>query len=208
MSKQARTSSLLFSSKPYECAMPWPEECFCQAGDNGIVFTESTVGDALESPVDFVHAALDGGGKPHYHTAFFEAFPEINGVGTFLRGEGATIVDAEASAWEQYQKLSVCPGHEFEARGYTNGAGFCKHCGMFASNVIEPTDPCRKCGKPTWYGLDNEGRRWCERCAKEMPDELKTEARKRHEKMLRSMKEWEARIKEFDTQEAQHEIPE
>jgi len=195
MSKLARMSSLS-SSQPYECACAWPEECFCQAGDNGIVLTESTVEDALV------------GEMKHYHTAFFEAFPEIGGVGTFIRGEGATIIDAEASAWEQYQKLSVCPGHEFEARGYTNGAGFCKHCGMFASNVIEPTDPCRKCGKPTWYGLDNEGRRWCERCAKEMPDELKTEARKRHEKMLRSMKEWEARIKEFDTQEAQHEIPE
>ena len=47
---------------------PWPADCYVQGGDRGVVLTE------------------DGS----YWTAFVEAFP-----GTFIRGEGVTIADAE-----------------------------------------------------------------------------------------------------------------
>lgn len=67
---------------------------------------------------------------------FFEAFP----VGTFIRGEGETIEDAERSAFAQYQRDVSCrhlwgrhrPGHGT----YLNGAAFCRKCGGFRSRMF------------------------------------------------------------------------
>jgi len=64
---------------------------------------------------------------------FFEAFP----AGTFIRGEGASIAEAEQKAFEQYQRDIACdhiwgrrrPG----GQTYTNGAGWCRKCGGFRS---------------------------------------------------------------------------
>lgn len=89
----------------------WPEDCFLQGGSHGLVFRRG-----------------DGG---NYRTAFVEASPRD--PDTFIRGEGATVAEAETAAWAKYQQYLACPGHEFEPRNYTNGAGFCKHCSMFAS---------------------------------------------------------------------------
>ena len=113
--------------------------------------------EALSDPA----AALDvlAGRKKHYRTAFFEAFPR--NPNTFIRGEGKTIAEAESQAWEEYQRVAACPGHEFEARGYENGGGLCKHCGMFGSKVIAPIHPCPSCGVLNWYSKDALGRFWC-----------------------------------------------
>ncbi|KQO98779.1 hypothetical protein ASF30_12005 [Leifsonia sp. Leaf264] len=101
-----------------------------QGGGHGIVFRR------------------DGGSA--YNTAFVEAFPE----GTFIRGEGATIEEAEDAAWAKYQQYVSCPTHEWEPRGYVNGAGFCKHCNQFGSKVFTPEQlglHCHVCGIPTYW---------------------------------------------------------
>ncbi len=73
-----------------------------------------------------------------YTTAFFEAFP--HNPDTFIRGEGRTVPEAEQDAWNKFQRIRACPGHEFERRGYTNGCGFCKHCNMSSSKAFEPLE--------------------------------------------------------------------
>lgn len=114
--KQAKISAFSKTSKClYDCQYEWTKDCFTQCGDSGIVFSKE--------------------GNP-YKTAFFEAFPQS--PKTFIRGEGNTIEDAEKDAWQQYAKHIKCDNHEFQRRGYRNGAGFCKHCGLFKSNAFEP----------------------------------------------------------------------
>lgn len=123
---------------------PWPNGCYIQGGSSGLVL------------------ARDGN---HYTTAFVEAFPR--NPDTFIRGEGATVADAEDAAWAKYQSYLACPGHEYEARGYTNGAGFCRHCSMFASDVFTAEQLgqyCAVCQTPTkrqsaggaWYCQTHE----------------------------------------------------
>lgn len=110
---------------------PWPEDIEClQGGGDGVVF---------------------GGKEGSYRTAFVEASDKRFG---FIRGEGATVALAEDAAWAKAQKAMGCPGHEYEARGYTNGCGFCKHCGRFATKVFtlaEVGSLCAACGEPTDY---------------------------------------------------------
>jgi hypothetical protein len=96
-----------------KCA--WPDDCYVQWGDTGVVFRRKEHGGS-------------------YETAFFEAFPGD----TFIRGEGKTVAEAEAHAFAQFIRFSACSGHDFERRNYTNGAGFCKHCGMFKGKAFEP----------------------------------------------------------------------
>lgn len=133
----------------YECKKEWDEDCFVQCGDSGVVISK------------------DG----NYKTAFFEAFPK--NPKTFIRGEGETIEEAEEKAWEQLQRYKSCTNHEFERRGYTNGAGFCKHCGLFVSNCFKPSSSCKICGKPT-YWISNKNKEWyCKEHADLMPyDEM------------------------------------
>lgn len=82
----------------------WPADCFVQWGGDGVVISN----DSART------------------TAFFEAFPE--GLG-FIRGEGATVKEAEEAAFTKYLRQSACPGHEWSRRHYTNGYAFCRHCG-------------------------------------------------------------------------------
>lgn len=98
----------------------WPEDCYVQWGGQGVVLAKKESGGC-------------------YYTAFFEAFPK--NPKTFIRGEGATVAEAEQSAFQKFKRYLACPGHEFERRGYTNGAGFCKHCSLFKSNAFEPIPP-------------------------------------------------------------------
>ena len=142
MVKLAKRSMLSSTREPYVCAFAWPEDCFVQCGDNGFVFTQKGgMQAALSDPVAAKQAvdAILGLTPPeeapdHYRTAFFEAAPKS--PDTFIRGEGTTIEDAEKDAWDQWQRVRGCPGHEYETRGYTNGAGFCRHCGLFSSGVF------------------------------------------------------------------------
>lgn len=101
-----------------ECA--WPERAYVQWGDNGVVGTN----------------------KGTYRTAFFEVLPSH--PSTFIRGEGSTIQEAEQSAWAKWERIIACERHEMERKGYTNGMGFCVHCGLslsgaFAEIPQEPT---------------------------------------------------------------------
>lgn len=71
-------------------------------------------------------------------TPFFEAFMP----GTFIRGEGATIAEAEAQAFDEYERQGVC-AHQWGRRRpgrqlYTNGAGWCRRCGAFRSAMFPP----------------------------------------------------------------------
>lgn len=148
------SSAAPFTDSKWACKKPWPDDCFVQCGDGGIVFVENAVPDE----------------EPIYETAFFEAFPR--NPNTFIRGEGATIEEAEASAWNKFEKYCACPGHEFERRNYKNGAGFCKHCNMFGSKAFEPIRyPCAKCGASTCFMHDKDGDAWCRQCWREMPEE-------------------------------------
>lgn len=125
----------------YDSVYDW--SCFCQGGDNGVVFSK----------------------KGNYNTAFFEAFPDDPKC--FLRGEGKNIQEAEQAAWNKYQKILVC-NHEMERRGRTDGYAYCKHC-SYASTVFEPLTKCCKCGVPTAYASDYRGKHYCKKHSRVMP---------------------------------------
>lgn len=68
---------------------------------------------------------------------FFEAFIP----GTFIRGDGATIEEAEAKAFAQYSQEGSCDhlwGRQ-RPKGdlYKNGAGWCRKCGAFRSKMFQ-----------------------------------------------------------------------
>lgn len=103
---------------------PWPDDIYIQGGHWGVSISRDP--DAPRG----VGVKNTG--------AFFEAFP-----GTFLRGVGDTLADAEDKAWTAYQAMLACPaaaqGHgPFEARGYRNGAGYCTGCGTWFAGVLVP----------------------------------------------------------------------
>lgn len=125
---------------------PWPADAFLQGGKTGLVLRR------------------DGSA---YTTAFVEAFVD----NSFIRGEGDTVTEAESHAWAQYETFTACattePGHSYETRGYTNGAGFCAKCGHFRPNVFtaeELGQHCVTCGTATmwsragndWYCQDHQ----------------------------------------------------
>jgi len=141
-------------SAPYTPSCAWPEDCYVQWGGSGVVLSQ----------------------KGSYRTAFFESFPKS--PDTFIRGEGATVKEAEEKAFQKFEKISNCQGHEFERRKYTSGAAICKHCGLFMSDVFEPSTKCIKCGKPTNWTTDKTGDWWCEECDKTMPEEMFSDLRK------------------------------
>jgi hypothetical protein len=110
----------------HDAQHPWPEDTFLQGGARGVVLSSTG----------------------NYRTAFVEAFPTR--PRTFIRGEGATVPEAENEAWARWQTITSCPAHPdhgpFEARGYTNGSGFCARCGSWFSRVLpeQPTPPDRQ----------------------------------------------------------------
>lgn len=117
MSKFASKSN----GSKHECQYEWPENCSVQCGDSGIVIGNGTA----------------------RRTAFFEAFPKE--PKTFIRGEGQTVIDAELSAWNKYQKILNCVNHEFER--YKGEIGKCKHCQLTLINYFDPEHVCVTCGK-------------------------------------------------------------
>jgi hypothetical protein len=91
--------------------------------------------------------------KGGYRTAFFEAFPNIDGYDTFIRGEGETIREAEINAFKKYQVYLSCPGHKFErlhrGKHRSDGYGTCAVCNLSSSRAFEPETKCYICQKPT-----------------------------------------------------------
>jgi hypothetical protein len=105
----------------YDCLQSWPDNCYLQCGGSGIVFKKDTA----------------------YTTAFFEAFPR--NPNTFIRGEGKDIEEAELNAWNKYQKIINCVGHELKR---TNGEnGICVHCNMSQIHSFPPEHSCSVCNK-------------------------------------------------------------
>ena len=126
--------------------------------------------DDLKNPAELLSQVV-APTKPHYITAFFEAFPK--NPKTFIRGEGKDVVEAEANTWKKLQKYLACSGHEFERREYKNGVGFCKYCGLFNSSAFDPLTLCVLCKKPTYYSNDKQGNWYCEQHKKQNPDRIK-----------------------------------
>jgi len=158
--------------EPYGCKKDWPEDCFVQCGGRGIVLPAKSFDKVFASDEPLKVLAESASNPEAYTTAFFEAFPKS--PNTFIRGEGKTIEEAEAQAWVKFEKVRECEEHEFETRGYTNGAGFCKHCNMFETDVFEPTEECCICSKKTYYTQDNENNWYCKDCRDKIPQENKT----------------------------------
>lgn len=101
---------------------PWPADCYIQGGGSGLVFSSSG----------------------SYNTAFVEAFPR--NPNTFIRGEGATVEEADDAAWAKFERYLACPEHMFSAGSYRNGCGTCTRCGMFGSMVFTAEQLGRFCG--------------------------------------------------------------
>lgn len=111
----------------------------------------------FDSPHDYGTIMVQGGeggyvfvrNGENYTTAFVECFPE----GSFIRGEGATVVEADDACWAKLQSYTGCE-HQWEVRGYRNGGGICKHCGQFGSKAFTPEQlglACTVCGVPTYH---------------------------------------------------------
>ena len=114
----------------YTLRHPWPPNCTVQGSGHGLVISKAG----------------------NYQTAFVEAFP--SDPSTFLRGEGATMEAAEDACWAKFERITACDhAAGYETRGYRNGAGFCKGCGMFASAVFDLAEigaVCKVCGEGYW----------------------------------------------------------
>lgn len=118
------------ANDPWRPTQGWPDTCYVQWGGSGIVL----------------------GQNAGYRTAFFEAFPK-DGTAGFIRGEGKTIDDAEASAFRQWSLAFQCltsGGHLWSRTRrtktkegvirtdtYTNGGCFCRKCHAFET-VMKP----------------------------------------------------------------------
>lgn len=102
----------------------WGQDCPVQWGGGGVVMSA----------------------KGGYRTAFFEAFPKT-GSG-FIRGEGATVPEAEKAALRKRRREMACPAHVLGRRGYTNGVGFCLRCGAYFSRAFSPVTRLGMARKP------------------------------------------------------------
>lgn len=96
----------------YVPSCAWPEKCYVQWGGTGLVLGETS-----------------------YRTAFFEAFPG-DGAGSYIRGEGKSIAEAEQKAFARYLRESGC-AHRWGRRDYLNGGAICYGCKAFKT-VFKP----------------------------------------------------------------------
>ena len=177
-----------------EARHPWPDNCFIQGGD-GIVLAKGGMEAAFTDPAKAQEAIAAGLGLVNpagsYRTCFFEAFPRS--PDTFLRGEGASLAEAEDACWRKWQAVLACPGHDYERRNYRSGAGICRHCGMFCSSAFATTlDPCVVCGEDrarSSGGPDRHGRWRCKRCFPAIPEDDKSYIHKQMDSMKITMKD-------------------
>ena len=140
-----------------------------QWGESGLVLKKGSLGKVLEAddPLHELHDEIVDEGT--YTTAFFEVFPE--NPNTFIRGEGVDLDAAEKQAYDNLQKYLACSEHEFERRDYENGAGFCKHCGLFKSEAFDPLTKCVICDTPTYYFFSKTNKPYCEEHKDDCPDD-------------------------------------
>lgn len=122
-------------------------------------------------------------------TPFFEAFVP----GTFLRGEGATIAEAENRAFQRYRFEQGCehrwgrkrPGGQM----YVNGAGWCQRCCAFRSEMFKPIvelgahrRPLSRMEADHLHSVEND-HEMNDRMAERYPERV--EIRARHARLLR-----------------------
>ncbi|WP_371793098.1 hypothetical protein OG285_32735 [Streptomyces sp. NBC_01471] len=131
------------SQGPCEVRHPWPAETAVCAVSGVVLIRNAKEGE-----------------RTSYTMLFMEVYPP---EAAFIRGEGATPEACEDTAWAKYQRALNCSdgsgSHNWEARGYRNGAGFCSRCGTFGSQIItsEQLDQfCRVCGTGTTYHRDTD----------------------------------------------------
>ncbi|MFB7919526.1 hypothetical protein [Streptomyces sp. NPDC056061] len=117
---------------------PWPDETGVSAGAGVVFRRDPKPGEAAS-----------------YTTLFMEVYPP---GAAFIRGEGTTPQECEDNAWTQYQLALNCTNgsscHDWEARGYRNGVGFCSRCDTFGSRVFSGEQLgqfCRVCNVGTTY---------------------------------------------------------
>lgn len=133
------------SQGTYETQHPWPAETTVSAG-KGIVFARNTKEDEPTS----------------YGTLFMEVYPP---GAAFIRGEGDSPESCENAAWAKYQLAINCSdgsgNHDWEARNYQNGAGFCSRCNTFGSKVFtgeQLGQLCKICGIGTTHHWDKDAK--------------------------------------------------
>lgn len=158
-----KTARRSFNKEPYNCLKPWPEDCFCQCGGNGVVFTDnSSMSELLTNPKDqqeAIKAVLgEESKKTHYKTAFFEAFPK--NPSCFIRGEGKTIEEAEEKAFIKWEKILNCQNHQWDRKGRTDGYCFCTLCPL-SGTFLEPLTKCEICLVPTSKYTDKDDKHYC-----------------------------------------------
>ena len=94
-------------------------------------------------------------------SAFIEAFPDVNGIGTFLRADAPTVREAEAYAYSQYQKRMACEEHQWtrdiDGRHRTDGYAKCTKCGLQGKALV-PETVCVVCETPTSHNSLGEYR--------------------------------------------------
>lgn len=160
MSEKKKFAKQSLARDSYECKKPWPENCFVQCGGNGIVITGESIDESMKDPLGTL-ATLAGADtkKKHYRTAFFETFPR--NPKCFIRGEGATIEEAENEAFEKFEKIVSCQAHEYDRRGREDGYAYCAKC-PYSGMVLAPLTSCATCGKPAHYNQDLQNRWYCQ----------------------------------------------
>ena len=169
MLKTARNSS---SKTPYQCKQNWEENCFCQCGGEGIVFTgKDSLEKAFEEPQKTIKTVLgEKTDQDHYRTAFFEAFPRSPSC--YLRGEGKSIEEAELNAWNKYQKILSCKTHDWNRRDRVDGYCFCTKCPL-SGTFLEPLTKCEVCKIPTTGQTNKDDKHYClDHYFKLVPDEV------------------------------------
>lgn len=105
----------------YSIACPWPDDCYVQWGTKGIV--------GLVGKPDGVYSV----------PGFFEAFPSGGDSGSFIRGEGLTIEEAERNAFAKFERHRECPHNQWR-RMYPdtphNKATNCTKCRAFRTDKV------------------------------------------------------------------------
>lgn len=141
----------------YEARHPWPAETIVSAG-LGVVFTRSAA----------------TGKRSTYSTPFMEVYPP---GASFIRGEGGTPAACEDAAWAKYQLALHCSDgsatHDWEPRGYRNGAGFCSRCSTFGSKIFSGEQLgqfCNVCGTGTTYHAESDGETTVWLCEEHAPE--------------------------------------
>lgn len=99
---------------------------------------------------------------------YMEIFTETSNAKTYDASYGNDFEECEEKLWNKYQSYLHC-NHEYireSPKGihYSDGTGFCKHCGMMKINALKPESICEKCGKPATLIQLVDGKNVCEEC--------------------------------------------